>query len=378
MILILRFMFLRNSPLFRTSCLVSLVLCLWDFAKQLESKFSRIDEKYSQLGSATATVIGDSSVNISQDSLNVSYDVCNPFFSAPAPVAVLTRHDPDKASYASQRGDLEIPMGWVVAGGPLSSGASLPQTCFRDLEGTISCFDRSGLDLPESFQNSLRSIPVVSVEYNFAIAGRTVVDSLASSHSRVCSSKDPIPGPSQGRGSVLGVLQEIVGVTSSSLPLGASGLLSRNGVGSLVSQFGVLFGVLGVPLSASSALFCPSSSGVASFAPPVTFFFLLAPLSRPLLFSSSLWRRFSSSGHLCHSSCHLSVSLCFFYGSPVASLPLVVSVGPPIASLSHPISAWLSYVVSSSLPVAFSCPFSSVASWPLPGVSSCSPSTVTS
>ena len=261
-------------------------------------------------------------------------------------------------------------MGWVVAGGPLSSGASFPQTCFRDLEGTISCFDRSGLDLPESFQNSLWSIPVVSVEYNFAIAGRTVVDSLASSHSRVCSSKDPIPGPSQGRGSVLGVLQEIVGVASSSLPLGASGLHPGNGVGSLgfclvcwVSPCLLLlsFLVWCRLLCSSCHLFLPSGS---SFPSSLVLLLLVA--------------FFSSSGHLWHSSCHLSVSLYFFYGTPVASLPLVVSVGPPIASLSHPFSAWLSSVVSSSSPVAFSCLFSSVASCPLPGVSSCSSSTVTS
>ena len=103
-----------------------------DFAKQLESKFSRIDERFSQLGSATVAVSGDSSVDISQGSLNVNQDVSNPFFSAPALVAVLTRHDPGKASYVSQQGALEIPLGRVVAEGPLFSGTSLPQMCFRE------------------------------------------------------------------------------------------------------------------------------------------------------------------------------------------------------------------------------------------------------
>ena len=96
-----------------------------DFAKQLKSKFSRIDEKFSQSGSATVAVSDGSSDNISQGSFNVSQDVSNPFFSAPTPVVVLTWHDPDKASYSSQQGNLEIPLGRAVAEGPLSSGTFL-------------------------------------------------------------------------------------------------------------------------------------------------------------------------------------------------------------------------------------------------------------
>ena len=72
----------------------------------------------------------------------------NPFFSAPASVAVLTRHDPGKASYKPQQGGLEIPLGWAVAEGTLSSGSSLPHFSFRDLEGTLGGFDRPELDLP--------------------------------------------------------------------------------------------------------------------------------------------------------------------------------------------------------------------------------------
>ena len=185
--------------------------------------------------------------------------------------------------------------------------------CFRDLEGTTGCFDR-----PESFLDFLWSILVVSVEHNFAIAGHTVADSLASYRSSIYSSKDPIPGPFQERGSMLGVLREIVGVASPSLPLvGTSSVRSGDGVGPPGYQYGVSSSGLGITLSASSSvLFCPSSSGVASFAPLVTSFFsswLLFPFLSS--FSSFFWCLFSSSGRLWHSSYRLSVSLCFFFGS---------------------------------------------------------------
>ena len=109
------------------SCLINLVQCLG----------------FSTVAVSGKDLVSDP-VTVSQGSLNVSQDVSNPFFSASTPVDVLTRYDPDKASYMSQEGDLEISLSRAVAEGPFSSGTSLPQMSFRDLKGTISCFDRSG------------------------------------------------------------------------------------------------------------------------------------------------------------------------------------------------------------------------------------------
>ena len=49
-----------------------------------------------------------------------------------------------------------------------SGASSLPQMGYRDLEDTVtgSCFENSGLDIPVSFIDSLRSVLVVSEEYN--------------------------------------------------------------------------------------------------------------------------------------------------------------------------------------------------------------------
>ena len=193
----------------------------------------------------------------------------------------------------------------------------------------------------------LQSILVVSVDHGFAVAGRTVANSLASYHLFVCSSKDPIVGPSSGLGSMLGVFWEIMGVASPPLPSeGASGVFPGDGVGSLGSQSGVSSGMLGVPSSTSSAPSCASFSGVASFAPPGSFFPSFLPSSGvafpPLIVSGA----------------PPVISRCpygFPLAPPVASVPPVISAVPPVASSSRPISALLSSVASS-------CVFSSVAS----------------
>ena len=202
-----------------------------------------------------------------------------------------------------------------MAEGALSSGSSLPHVSFRDLEGTVSCCDRSGSDLPESFLDSLRSILVVSVDHGFAIADRTVVDSLASYCSLVCSFKDPIVGPSQGWGSMHGVFRELVGVVSPSLPsVGASGARLGAGVGPSLG-FHLVCRVSPRLLICSllSFLFwcrllyssCCFSSSWLSFP-----------------FLSSFFRcLFSSSDRLWCSFCRLSLSLWFSFGSSCRFLP---------------------------------------------------------
>ena len=89
-----------------------------------------------------------------------------------------------------------------------------------------------GLGSPDSFLDSLRAVIVVSREFSFVIGGYSLADSLDTFRLRVGNSEDPIPGPSQGRDSMLGFLRHLVGIASASLPLavGPSSLHLGDGV----------------------------------------------------------------------------------------------------------------------------------------------------
>ena len=80
------------------------ILMFADFSKQLESKFSKIDDRFDKLDDSQI-----SSVSTSLGTIDVSQDVSNVSFSAPTSVAVLTGHTLAKASYALGRGGFEIP-----------------------------------------------------------------------------------------------------------------------------------------------------------------------------------------------------------------------------------------------------------------------------
>ena len=143
---------------------------------------------------ATSNV--DSIDPVSHDQVVVSQDVFNFSFSAASPVAMCIEHTPDKDSYVSQTGDLEIPLGSsaAAAGAPLGD-ISLTEMEFRDLEGTIRFFEKLVLGIPDSFLDSLPAVIVISREFDFVIGGNSLADSLDSFHSLIDNSGDPIQVP---------------------------------------------------------------------------------------------------------------------------------------------------------------------------------------
>ena len=134
-----------------------------------------------------------------------------------------------------QTGDLEIPLRRAAAAGAPLGDISLTKTAFRDLEGTIRFFEKSGLGIPDSFLDSLRAVIVVSEECDFVPGGNSLTDSLDSFRSRVCNAEDHIVGPSQGRDGMPDFLHQLLGVSRSSPPLavGPNSLRLDDGVGSL-------------------------------------------------------------------------------------------------------------------------------------------------
>ena len=95
----------------------------------------------------------------------------------------------------SQANGLDIPLGRASAAGATSGDISLPKMKFRDLEGTVRFFEKSGQGIPTSFLESLRSMIVVSEEFDFIIEGNSLADSLDPVRSRFCNSKGTISGP---------------------------------------------------------------------------------------------------------------------------------------------------------------------------------------
>ena len=102
-------------------------LMFGDFSKQLESKFSKIDDRFDKLDDSQI-----SSVSTSQGTIDVSQDVSNVSFSVPTSVAVLTGHTLAKASYALGRGGFEIPLGRAATEDAPLSGSSFPCVELRD------------------------------------------------------------------------------------------------------------------------------------------------------------------------------------------------------------------------------------------------------
>ena len=69
-----------------------------DFCKQLESKFSKIDDRLNNLNSSQFSFVPPS-----QGTVDVSQDVSNVSFSAHTSVAVFTGHNLAKASYTPRQ-----------------------------------------------------------------------------------------------------------------------------------------------------------------------------------------------------------------------------------------------------------------------------------
>ena len=291
------------------------------FIEQLEVKLSSIRQATSQVSSA--------SIFENIDQVISSQDVNLDSFSAPSSVAVQSEHNPDRGPAVSQRGDVGVLPGWAAASGSLSSGISLPQMLFRDVEGTVCYFQLSGENIPDQFLETLCSVSVVSEEHNFIVVGDILADALFSAvHSRDRS------------GSLVDLLYHAVSIASAS-PVIAScaGVFQQSDA---VGSLGVLSGVppSSVRFPLPSPWFASSSFSAAilltfvsprQFAPfPHPFPSLVSPI-RPLSFAL-----FTCS--LCSSSRSFALFTCSSVRPPTRSLSSPARTIRPLASsLSSPV-----------------------------------------
>ena len=93
---------------------------------------------------------------------------------------MLSEHTPDGGPALLQRGDVGGLPEWAAASGPPSSGASLPQMLFMDVEGTVYYFPLSGENFPDRFLETLHLVSVISEKHNFIVAGNILANVLFS------------------------------------------------------------------------------------------------------------------------------------------------------------------------------------------------------
>ena len=133
-------------------------------------------------------------------------------------------------------------LGWPAT----VSATSLLRMAFADLLATVQLLESSGR-VPDAFLDTLRSYVIVAPDFDVAIGGASLADSICPFH--VPDPFHPIPGPSQGEDSIAPFLYRLV-ASSGSLSLVASSASALcHGKG--VVSFGVGLGSA-VPPSSSS------------------------------------------------------------------------------------------------------------------------------
>ena len=125
-------------------------------------------------------------------------DVSNmPSFSAPLVVAGRTEPTPDGASLVPYPTVWERTQEGRLLQLRLPVLLPLPHISFSDLLMTVRVVECSGR-IPDLFLESLRGSVVFSVEYDFAISGDSLVESLREFRACIVDPMSPLPGPSQG------------------------------------------------------------------------------------------------------------------------------------------------------------------------------------
>ena len=75
--------------------------------------------------------------------------------------------------------------------------SSLPQLAFSDLIDRVRVYESLMGFVPASYLDSLRSFVVYSDEFEVAIGGDSLTDSIRFFHQRLSDPLDPVPGMSQ-------------------------------------------------------------------------------------------------------------------------------------------------------------------------------------
>ena len=195
------------------------------FAESLGARLSSINRRFSQVLTCCASVTQASDVSC-QDVLTD----CS--LSAPSPVAVRTEHLPDRGPYTPYSDGLGTTLGGPATVSESTDSTSLPHMSFADLLATVQFFEASGR-VPDSFLETLLAYVIVAPDFDAAIGGSSLVDSIRTY--RVPNPLHPVPGPSQGGDSIVPFFYCLVASLGLS-PFAASS--ASAGVGNLLENGG--------------------------------------------------------------------------------------------------------------------------------------------
>ena len=188
-------------------------------AQSLEARFSAIDSRFSQVMVNSAST-DDNAKNVS------CQDVSHPSFSAPiAPVAVRDEHPPAWAPCTPYSEGLGKSCKGLATVSSLTGVTSLPRLTFAQVIDRVRVYESSVGYVPDSYLTSLHSFVVYSDEFDVAISGDLLVDSVRSFRQHLADPVDPVPGMSQGGDNIVQFLYCLMASSGSSSQwcLGVSG-----------------------------------------------------------------------------------------------------------------------------------------------------------
>ena len=168
---------------------VSQVMSLFaSFAESSEAKFSSIDQRFIQVISCSASNISDRVNVICQDV------VSNHSLAAPTPVAVHHEHPPGRAPSVSYSDNLGTILGGPAAVSASLDASSLSRMSFADFVTMMQFFELSSGRVPDSFLDSLCAYVVVAPEFDLAIGGSSITDSIRAYRLCLSNPANPVPG----------------------------------------------------------------------------------------------------------------------------------------------------------------------------------------
>ena len=179
-------------------------------AQSLEARFSAFTDRFSQ------AIVTSASIDVNSRDVSCQ-NASNPSSSAPsALVAVGDEHPPARAPSVPYSEGLGMSRKGPTTVSLLTGVTSLTRFLFVNVIDRVRVCESSMDYVPDSYLTSLRSFFVYSDEFNVAIGGDSLADSIRSYRQLLTDLVDPITGSSQGGDNVVQFLYRLVALSDSS------------------------------------------------------------------------------------------------------------------------------------------------------------------
>ena len=125
-------------------------------------------------------------------------------------------HPPDRASSASYSDDLGTTLRGPATVSASSDATSLLHMSFTDRLTTVQIFESSSDRIPDSFLDSLRVYVFGAPDFDLAISGSPLADSICAYRLHLSDPVNLVPGLFQGGDSIIPLLYRLVASSGSS------------------------------------------------------------------------------------------------------------------------------------------------------------------